>query len=126
MSSMGRRQRVLMTSRASELGTCKVKYNASSCPLNEGASISSTPKLGALVRLADCSHALHTASIGSISRRSRVVSQMGAELAIFILFLPLASSDWHRPPYIRPLHLYESHAFNLNLSLAWQFGYSDS
>src|SRR5258708_4849541 len=88
MSSIGRRQRVLMTSRARELGTCKVKYNASSCPLNEGASISSAPKLGALVRLADCSHALHTASIGSISSRSRVVNQIVEELAIFINITP--------------------------------------
>src|ERR1700719_409693 len=97
MSSMGRRQRVLMTSRASELGTCKVKYNASSCPLNEGASISSIPKLGALVRLADCSHALHTASIGSISRRSRVVNQIVEELAIFIHLLPRGGGDTNRP-----------------------------
>src|SRR5260370_4406883 len=88
---MGRRQRVLMTSRASELGTCSVKYNASSCPLREGASISSAPKLGALVKLADCSHALHTASVGSASTRSRVVYHIVEELAMVTYHSRLAT-----------------------------------
>src|SRR5579863_2402153 len=123
MSSIGRRQRVLMTSRASELGTCKVKYSASSCPLSEGASISSAPKLGALVRLADCNHAFHTASIGSVSRRSSVVYQIVEELDIFTVILPIALPG--RGQASSPLHIYERHTLYLYQGLAWQFGHSD-